>query len=246
MESAYQMLAVRKEYFSQKPPRNVRATRRGSTVSPVQNGGRGPSRRRESYALGMRMHPTFRALLVLGSMLTMANCGSSTTTTSSATTVTTATADSSTTQGSVAAGSSTVATSDPADTTLASSNTAPRTTSPGLTATRGSAVVAPGRATPATEGARTAVSISIDTSLQATIDLAVADLAKELQVDASAITTVSAKSVEWPDKSDGCPQPGMSYSQVPVDGVQIVLSSNGTSYEYHSGGSRTPFLCKKG
>ena len=82
--------------------------------------------------------------------------------------------------------------------------------------------------------------------MQKTIDLAVADLAAQLKVDASAITTVSAKSVEWPDKSDGCPQPGMSYPQIPVDGVFIVLSNKATTYEYHGGGSRTPFLCKKG
>jgi len=193
----------------------------------------------------MRTHLTFIGLVGIGFVMTLAACGSSTATTSSATTVTTATSDVATTPASVDTGSATVAASASPETTVATV-TLPQTASPGLNAPRGSIVAAPGRVVPATDASTTAAVGVVDASLQATIDLAVADLAKQLQVDASAITTVSAKSVEWPDKSDGCPQPGMSYSQVPVDGVLVVLSNHGTNYEYHSGGSRTPFLCKKG
>ena len=193
----------------------------------------------------MRTHLTFIGLVGIGFVMTLAGCGSSTATTSSATTVTTATSDVATTPASVDTGSATVAASASPETTVATV-TLPQTASPGVNAPRGSIVAAPGRVVPATDASTTAAVGVVDASLQATIDLAVADLAKQLQVDASAITTVSAKSVEWPDKSDGCPQPGMSYSQVPVDGVLVVLSNHGTNYEYHSGGSRTPFLCKKG
>jgi hypothetical protein len=86
---------------------------------------------------------------------------------------------------------------------------------------------------------------SIDPALQPLVDQAVADLATRLKIDASKIDTISAQSVSWPDGGLGCPQPGMAYTQVMVDGSLIQLSANGTSYSYHSGGSRAPFLCQK-
>ena len=84
----------------------------------------------------------------------------------------------------------------------------------------------------------------VNPALQAQIDSAVSDLSGRLRVDASAISVVSAQSTVWPDRSLGCPQPGMVYPQVQVDGVLIVLSAQGTDYRYHSGGSRGPFLCE--
>jgi hypothetical protein len=73
--------------------------------------------------------------------------------------------------------------------------------------------------------------------------LAVADLADRLGVAAEAIVVVSVESVVWPDASIGCPQPGMRYQQVQVDGARIVLEAEGATWVYHSGGSRPPFLC---
>jgi hypothetical protein len=96
-----------------------------------------------------------------------------------------------------------------------------------------------------TEETTVALSPAIDPSMQSLVDQAVADLATRLKVDASNIDTISAQSMSWPDGSLGCPQPGMGYTQVMVDGALILLSVNGTSYSYHSGGSRAPFLCQK-
>ena len=90
-----------------------------------------------------------------------------------------------------------------------------------------------------------ALSAGIDPALQPLIDQAVADLASRLKIDASKIETISAQSISWPDGSLGCPRPGMAYTQVMVDGTLIQLSVNGTTYSYHSGGSRAPFLCQK-
>jgi hypothetical protein len=84
----------------------------------------------------------------------------------------------------------------------------------------------------------------IDPGLQPYIDLAVADLAGRLQMESSAIVTRSAVLMVWPDASLGCPQPGMQYAQVQTDGSQIVLEADGVAYEYHAGGSATPFLCE--
>ncbi len=72
---------------------------------------------------------------------------------------------------------------------------------------------------------------------------AVADLAARLGVGESVITVVSVEEVTWPDGSLGCPQPGMRYTQVLVNGSLILLEVDGVTYEYHSGGGRDPFYC---
>jgi hypothetical protein len=70
-----------------------------------------------------------------------------------------------------------------------------------------------------------------------------ADLARKLGVDESAIEVVSVREVTWRDGSVGCPQPGMQYPQVLVNGSQIVLRHAGDEYHYHSGRGREPFYC---
>jgi hypothetical protein len=90
----------------------------------------------------------------------------------------------------------------------------------------------------------TAAAATIDPALGADVATAVADLASRLGVDPATITTVSAALVSWSNSALGCPQPGMSYAQVPVDGAEIVLSSAGARYSYHMGGTTSPFLCE--
>jgi len=63
---------------------------------------------------------------------------------------------------------------------------------------------------------------------------AVAMLAAKLAVDASQIQVTLAASIDWPDSSLGCPQPGMAYSQVVTPGYRIVLTYKQTEYEYHA------------
>jgi hypothetical protein len=77
------------------------------------------------------------------------------------------------------------------------------------------------------------------------VDQAVADLANRLGDDPSSITVVSAEAVIWPDAGLGCPEPGMVYTQVQVDGLLIMLSTDGNEYRYHAGGRvSVPFLCE--
>jgi hypothetical protein len=85
----------------------------------------------------------------------------------------------------------------------------------------------------------------IDPGLKPYIDIAVADLAKRLSIDAIGIGVSSATLVQWSDSSLGCPQPGMQYAQSLTDGARIVLNVGGKKYSYHAGGSRTPFLCEQ-
>jgi hypothetical protein len=63
---------------------------------------------------------------------------------------------------------------------------------------------------------------------------AVADLAKQKNVDPARIGVASVEAVEWPDSSLGCPQPGRAYLQVITPGWRIRLTLDGQTYEYHA------------
>jgi hypothetical protein len=72
---------------------------------------------------------------------------------------------------------------------------------------------------------------------------AMEDLATRLKIERSSIELVRMEEVDWPDGSLGCPQPGMRYKQVVVNGTFIQLRAGGQVYNYHSGNTRPPFLC---
>lgn len=72
---------------------------------------------------------------------------------------------------------------------------------------------------------------------------AVADLASRLDVAPRDIELVSFEEVTWRDGSLGCPQPGRAYTQALVEGTRTVLRAQGQEWDYHSGGTRGPFLC---
>ena len=82
-----------------------------------------------------------------------------------------------------------------------------------------------------------------DLPLTPNVELAIEDLAQRLAVASDDITVVRVEEVDWPDGSLGCPQPGMSYRQMLVNGTFIQLSVDGELYNYHSGSGRPPFLC---
>ncbi|MCL1693975.1 MAG: hypothetical protein M3096_09840, partial [Actinomycetia bacterium] len=82
-----------------------------------------------------------------------------------------------------------------------------------------------------------------DPNLADLVALASVDLMARLSVTLDDIVVVSAESVVWPDGSLGCPIPDMRYTQVQVEGAKIVLTVDGSLYNYHSGGNRGPFLC---
>jgi hypothetical protein len=85
--------------------------------------------------------------------------------------------------------------------------------------------------------------VMVDPALAGLVQTAVDDLADRLKVPAGEIAVLSAQPVVWPDGSLGCPQPGMVYPQVQVDGARIELAVRARMYAYHCGGSRGPFLC---
>jgi len=85
----------------------------------------------------------------------------------------------------------------------------------------------------------------VESGLDSLIQSAKEDLAQRLSIKPEQIEVVEARSVVWPDASMGCPQSGMRYKQVPQDGALIRLRAEGCVYEYHSGGTREPFLCEQ-
>jgi hypothetical protein len=79
----------------------------------------------------------------------------------------------------------------------------------------------------------------------ALVEIAKADLARRRAVAPETIRVVEVRDVIWPDRGLGCPQPGMGYNQVQVDGLLIRLESGGQIFEYHSGDNKAPFLCEQ-
>ncbi len=82
-----------------------------------------------------------------------------------------------------------------------------------------------------------------DTGIHRIITVATTDLSQRLGVDIARIEVLEVRSVTWPDPGMGCPQPGMAYKQVQVDGMFLQLRVDGQAYNYHSGNGRDPFLC---
>ena len=60
----------------------------------------------------------------------------------------------------------------------------------------------------------------------------VVDAAGRLDVDETEVEIVDARSVDWPDGSLGCPQPGVLYTQVITPGYQVVVAAGGTTLDY--------------
>jgi hypothetical protein len=70
------------------------------------------------------------------------------------------------------------------------------------------------------------------------------DVTERAGVSLAAIEVVRAEAVTWPDPSLGCPQPGMVYPQVLVDGYWVVLQVDGTEYDYRGSGVGEFILCE--
>ena len=81
-----------------------------------------------------------------------------------------------------------------------------------------------------------------DAGLLALARQARSDLAASLGVPEEQIAITSAAAVIWNDSSIGCPQPEMSYAQVPAEGARITLAHDGITYTYHQSRG-VPFLC---
>ncbi len=59
-------------------------------------------------------------------------------------------------------------------------------------------------------------------------------LAAELGLSTAEVTVLSYETVDWPDSSLGCPQPGTAYIQVITPGYRVILQARGQQYEVHT------------
>ncbi len=82
-------------------------------------------------------------------------------------------------------------------------------------------------------------------AVQNWVDEAKADLALRQETAAEQIELLSFEAKVWPDAGLGCPQPGMRYKQVMVEGYLIRLQVGEQIYNYHGGSGRGPFLCEQ-
>ncbi|MGQ9548407.1 MAG: hypothetical protein ACUVSY_07515 [Roseiflexus sp.] len=71
------------------------------------------------------------------------------------------------------------------------------------------------------------------------------DLALRSGSDPAAITLVGAEAVIWNDGSLGCPQPGIAYPQVLVEGYRVLLRIGDREYDYRVGRRGTFVLCEQ-
>lgn len=73
----------------------------------------------------------------------------------------------------------------------------------------------------------------------------VGDLSARSGSDPSAITLIGAEAVIWNDGSLGCPQPGMVYPQVQIEGYHVILRVGDRNYDYRVGKGGSFVLCER-
>lgn len=79
------------------------------------------------------------------------------------------------------------------------------------------------------------------------IDKAKTDLAQRLGLPKEEIALDYFEYLTWPNASLGCPQPGIAYADVLVDGYLIMLRVGLGIYNYHGASDgKGPFLCEGG
>jgi len=69
------------------------------------------------------------------------------------------------------------------------------------------------------------------------------DLEQQTKANRSKFTLLTAESVQWPDGSLGCPEPGQMYTQAIVDGYRVVIEHAGDTYDYHASGKGNFKIC---
>ena len=74
---------------------------------------------------------------------------------------------------------------------------------------------------------------------------AISDFAAKRRVAPETVQVVSISEFDWSDTSLGCPQPGMFYAQIIVQGYKIILSAGGQQVEYHTDQNGRVVTCSK-
>ena len=75
------------------------------------------------------------------------------------------------------------------------------------------------------------------------VDRIVVDAAGAAGVGVEEVAVISADAVTWGDGSLGCPEPGMLYAQVLVNGYHVIVEAGGQQRDYRVTGSGAFRLC---
>lgn len=78
----------------------------------------------------------------------------------------------------------------------------------------------------------------------ADFETALADCSRRSGKTPAALRIVTARHVTWNDASLGCPEPGLGYAQVLINGYWLVISDGEREYDYRSGGKGRLAFCK--
>jgi hypothetical protein len=98
--------------------------------------------------------------------------------------------------------------------------------------------IQPGSTSP--EASHTVTDVQLPASI---IDPIVAAVARDAGVPLEAVVVRLAEAVTFPNGGLGCPEPGMVYTQVQVDGYRVVLEADGTTYDYRGTAGRPARRC---
>ncbi len=78
------------------------------------------------------------------------------------------------------------------------------------------------------------------------MEAVVLNLTRYLNAPAGAFSVVSTEAVTWPNGGLGCPEEGMAYAEVMVEGSRITLEADGQTFTYHTSGAGEFVLCVDG
>ena len=81
---------------------------------------------------------------------------------------------------------------------------------------------------------------------QAILESILKEAAAQAKVDRDQLVIARAQSVVWSDGSLGCPEPGMMYTQMLVNGYWIVVEAAGKQYDFRVGSGGSFRLCPPG
>jgi hypothetical protein len=81
---------------------------------------------------------------------------------------------------------------------------------------------------------------------QGILDPILNEAAKLANVPREQLTIVRAEAVVWSDGSLGCPEPGMQYTQMLVNGYWVVIEAAGQTYDFRAGRDGSFRLCPAG
>jgi hypothetical protein len=88
--------------------------------------------------------------------------------------------------------------------------------------------------TTVTPAGSTTGSTGVGGEMEAASAAAVAQASADTGLGEGEFDVIDIEEVTWPDGSLGCPQPGMSYIQVVLEGYQVILEHEGDLYDYRS------------